>query len=33
MGGYSRKLAQKLAPERFEEVVVKAVLSLRGRNA
>lgn len=33
MGSYSRKLAQKLAPERFGEGVVKAVLSLQGRNA
>ncbi len=32
MGSYSRKLAQKLAPERFGEGVVKAVLSLQARN-
>jgi glycosyltransferase involved in cell wall biosynthesis len=32
MGDYSRRLAQKLAPERFGEGVVKAVLSLQGRN-
>jgi glycosyltransferase involved in cell wall biosynthesis len=30
MGRYSRELAHKLAPERFGEGVVKAVLSLQG---
>jgi glycosyltransferase involved in cell wall biosynthesis len=32
MGSYSRKLAQRLAPERFGEGVVRAVLSLQRSN-